>query len=189
MNFLLILEIFATLLGFIYLVLLIKENIWCWFFGAVSSLLSIVLFYHSHLYSESILYAFYVIMAAYGYRVWKKAGDEGNPLLISDIKVPTKVKTVIGGLIVGILIGLGMNRYTDADLPYVDAQTTAFSFIATFLEAHKILFGWIIWILANGATIVLYGHKGLYFYSGLMVVYLGLSFYGYFDWVKKMKEM
>ncbi|MDG2449160.1 MAG: nicotinamide riboside transporter PnuC [Saprospiraceae bacterium] len=185
MNQLLILEVSATILGVIYLVLLIKEIIWCWLFGAVSSLLSIILFFQLQLYSEAILYSFYVVMAAYGYLIWKK-GQDGKELPISDMMPSKKIISIAGGLILGLTLGFGMNKYTDADLPFADAQTTAFSFIATFLEAHKIVFGWIIWIVVNGATIALYGYKGLYFYSGLMVVYLALSVYGFLDWKKKM---
>ena len=144
-----------------------------------------VLFYESMLYSEAILYTFYIFMAGYGYFIWRK-GRDGIELPITDILLPRQIKYVMTGLIMGVLLGFGMERYTEADLPFVDAQTTSFSFIATFLEAHKVVFGWIIWIVVNGSTIVLYGYKDLYFYAGLMVIYLVLSVYGYIDWKKKL---
>ena len=181
----LLLEISATLLGLIYLLLLIKEDIRCWVFGGVSSILSVILFYHSHLYSEAILYIFYVFMAGYGYLIWKK-GQNGQELKITDLSHSKKVLTSFIGILLGGTLGVVMNQYTAADLPYADAQTTAFSFIATFLEAHKVLFGWIIWIIVNAATIALYGYKELYFYAGLMVIYFILSCYGYMDWKRRM---
>ena len=182
-----ILEVFATLTGLIYLILLIKENIWCWLFGAISSALSVVLFYQSQLYSEAILYFFYVLAAGYGYFIWSRKTVNAQSIQVRNIVMSAKALVIVVGVLIGILLGYIMKRWTDADLPFIDAQTTSFSFIATFLEAHKVIFGWIIWIMVNGASIALYGYKGLYLYAGLMVVYFVLSIYGWLDWSKKHK--
>ncbi len=186
MTDLLLLEISATALGLIFLVLLIKENIWCWFFGAISSILSIILFYKTQLYSEAILYFYYVIIAGYGYHLWSSAGRGKGELRISDNPLKKNVLyTVIAGSL-GLLLGYFFDRNTNADQPYLDAQTTMFSFLASYLEAHKILSGWIFWIVINAVTIGLYTYKGLYFYTALMVVYLILSFIGYFMWRRNL---
>ena len=62
------LELIAVILGLIYLILLIKEKIACWIFGILSSAISIYLFYSIQLYSEAILYFYYVIIGIYGSR-------------------------------------------------------------------------------------------------------------------------
>ena len=62
-----ILEITAVLFSLTYLVLLIKEKIACWFFGIAASIISIYIFYKTGLYSEAILYSFYVIIGFYGF--------------------------------------------------------------------------------------------------------------------------
>ena len=66
----LLLEIFSVGLSLIFLILLIKENINCWFFGILGSLVSIFLFYRIGLYAESILYLYYVLIGLYGYQLW-----------------------------------------------------------------------------------------------------------------------
>ncbi|MGB1306957.1 MAG: nicotinamide mononucleotide transporter, partial [Flavobacteriales bacterium] len=63
-------EVISVLFGLAFLVLLIRQNILCWWFGIVGSLLSIFLFYHTKLYSEAILYTYYVLMGFYGYYSW-----------------------------------------------------------------------------------------------------------------------
>ena len=175
------LEVSATSLGLVFLILLIRENIWCWLFGAVSSVLSILLFYYSHLYAEAVLYIYYVIMAGYGYCIWSRPKG-GKSLKITDYTAGKNLKMIFIAVVLGLGLGCGLSKWSDADLPFIDSQTTMFSFVATYLEAHKILSGWIFWIVVNAATIGLYAYKGLIFYSGLMVIYLGLSFYGYFEW-------
>jgi nicotinamide mononucleotide transporter len=138
------------------------------------------------LYSEAILYVYYVIIAVYGYVIWSKGNRNQNDLPISDYSLFTSIRIVIFGFISALVLGRFFSVYTDADLPYVDAQTTTFSFIASYLEVHKILSGWIFWIVINAVTIGLYAYKGLYIYAVLMVVYLIVSFSGYFAWRRKV---
>ena len=86
----------------------------------------------------------------------------------------------------GILLSLGLGytftSYTDADKPYLDATTTIFSFIASILEARKILSAWIYWIVINGVTVGLYFSKSLDIYAAVMVIYFVMSVVGYREW-------
>ena len=67
-------------------------------------------------------------------------------------------------------------------------HTTIFSFIASYLEAHKILGGWLYWIVINAVSVILYFERGLQIYAALMVVYFGLSVVAYFSWRKKYER-
>ena len=187
MSDLLLLEITATMLGLVFLILLINENILCWLFGAFSSGLSILLFYKTQLYSEAVLYFYYVIIAGYGYYIWSRASKKGVELKIRDNSLVKNIISTIIAVSIGLLLGYFFDKKTNADQPYLDAQTTIFSFLASYLEAHKILSGWIFWIVVNGVTIGLYLYKDLYFYAGLMVIYFVLSFIGYFSWKRKLE--
>src|SRR5690606_42006899 len=51
------------------------------------------------------------------------------------------------------------------------AGLTIFSFIATYLEARKILSTWYYWFLLNGISVWLQFDRELYFYSLLSVFY------------------
>ena len=182
---LLTIEIIAVLLNLVYLVLLIKENIWCWPSGILASLLSIYLFYNARLYSEVILYSFYVLIGIYGWLVWSgKLSKESNVLIKK-----WKVKPHIVAFLIGILGTLGLGYYfgtkTDADKPYLDAFSTSFSFVASFMEAHKVLSAWVYWIVLNLFSIWLYYSRELHIYSGLMVVYTVASIWGLLEWRKK----
>lgn len=78
------------------------------------------------------------------------------------------------------------DTYTNADKPYLDAFTTIFSFLATYLEARKVVSAWLYWIVLNGVTALLYFSKGLDIYAGLSVVYFIMSFVGYVRWKRSM---
>ena len=183
----LLLEIFSVGLSLIFLILLIKENINCWFFGILGSLLSIFLFYRIGLYAESILYLYYVFIGIYGYQLWttKKKSIE---LPVIDVPKNNHLTYFLIGTICALCLGYVLNTYTDASNPYLDAFTTIFSFIASYLEAKKILSGWNYWIIINGVTLGLYLNKELYIYFVLTFLYFTLSFYGLKTWKQRVNE-
>lgn len=175
----------AVLLSLTFLILLIRENKWCWPFGIVSSSLSIYYFYQINLYAESILFIYYVIIGFYGWYVWnKKDKHESNIKTWSWAK---HIPILLIGFLLSFLLGLFFKTYTDSERTYVDSTTTIFSFIASYMEAHKIFSHWIFWIIINGVTTWLYYDRGSSVYAGMMLVYFGVSLYGFFDWGKKSK--
>lgn len=179
------LEIIAVVLNLIYLILLIKEHIACWFFGISGSIVSIYLFYSIGLYSESILYIYYVFIGIYGYQLWKKKNNPKDNLKIQTVSLKKHFLIVISGILLALIAGQCFKSYTNAVNPYLDAFTTTFSFIASFLEARKILSSWLFWIVINTATILLYFQQSLDYYLLLTVIYIAFSFIGYIDWKKK----
>jgi nicotinamide mononucleotide transporter len=180
------LEIIAVILGLAYLFFLIKEHIICWLFGVLGSLASIILFYRTDLYSESILYVYYVIIGVYGFLHWKKSSKKSKVFQITDYSVITYLKMIVLGEVLSLLLGFSFEKFTGASMPYLDAHTTIFSFIASYLEVKKKLGAWVFWIVINAVTIILYLKKDLNLYTGLTLVYLVFSFIGYFQWKKKM---
>lgn len=162
----------------------------CWLFGIVGSALSIFLFYHSKLYSEAILYSYYVVMGFYGFYLWSSKNtdnlSETNYLKVSDKSLTFHIYSISTASILALILAWFFDTYTDADKPYLDAFTTIFSFLATYLEAKKVLSAWVYWIVINGLTITLYYSKGLDYYSGLTVVYFVMSFVGYMRWKKEL---
>jgi len=185
MDSALFLEISAVILALFYLYFLIQEKIICWFFGIASSLLSIVLFYQTGLYSESLLYLYYVVIGIYGYFLWRRSSHGDKPLSIRKIAKTTYLILILAGSLLTALLGYYFKTYADATVPYIDAGTTIFSFIASYLEANKYLDAWLFWIVVNIATLVLYLHLDLFVYSGLTFGYIVFSVVGFLQWRKK----
>lgn len=179
-----ILEATAVLLSLVYLILLIKENINCWFFGISASLVSIYIFYSIKLYSEAILYVYYVFVGIYGYLLWQKKQNKKEVLKVNTISLKKHLLTLGFGIIITVLLGYFFENYTDATNPYADVLTTVFSFIASFLEAKKILTAWVFWLFINLLTIFLYLQQNLTLYVFLTVVYFVFSVIGYLQWKK-----
>jgi len=185
MSFFLGLEIFAVLTSLAFLILLIRQNIWCWLFGIISSLASIYLFYSTKLYSESILYFYYVIIGIYGWNVWSK-GKPPKEIIIKTVSGTFHLILIFSGIILSILLGYFFKTQTDAERSFADAFSTIFSFLASYLEVHKILSAWIFWMIINAFSVWLYYDRGLIIYAALMLVYFSLSITGYLQWKKEL---
>ncbi len=78
------LELLAVLLAVGYLLLAIRQNIWCWFFAAISTAIYVYLFLQAKLYMESLLNIFYFAMALYGWAIWYfgKVGNAELPVSV-----------------------------------------------------------------------------------------------------------
>ena len=177
----LILEISAVLLNICFLILLINERRSCWFFGIAASILSVILFYFQNLYSESILYGFYVMIGIYGWLVWD---TKSSDFLIQRIRTGIHIAFLVLGAIATYVLGSFMEQ-RGGDRVFADAFSTIFGVIASFLEIYKVLSAWIYWIVLNAFSIWLYLVKDLEIYAGLMLLYLVLSVYGLANWRKK----
>ncbi len=100
-----------------------------------------------------------------------------------------KPKSVLGVVVAGILLALGLGfamSNTNADKPYVDALSTIFGVIATFLEIYKYHIAWSFWIAINIYSIGLYLSSDLFFYAAQSILYTLMSIYGLVAWQKKL---
>lgn len=188
MDIVLFIEIFATLTGLTYVILLMREQIICWFFGIVSSILSIWLFYHSKLFAESMLYFYYVLMGIYGWYNWgnhRKEMDEALP--ISSKNYTFLLFSCLIAVACSLSLSYLLNKYTTAERAMIDSFTTVFSFLATYLQTQKYISNWLFWIVINAVSVWLYYDRGLNIYAGLMLVYLILSIIGFTNWRQKLQ--
>ena len=187
MSFFTILEIIATISGIVCVFLQTKEKIAAWPFGIVSVTISAYIFYHSRLYSDLGLHVIYIFLNIYGWYFWSVHKRKEAPTPILRLSVQQLV--LYGGLtaILAVLLGYLMGTYTDADLYYFDAFTTAGSLVAQYLLAKKYIHNWLFWIAVDLVAIPVYLYKGLYFFSGLFFVYLVICIYGYLNWSKVLR--
>jgi len=146
-------ELWAVITGVAYIFLAARENIWCWLFGIISSVLSIYVFFLSKLYAESFLYSYYVLAGFYGWYNWNRQAADSE---LSGIRLwnwKNHVIAVVGGVLLSLILAVVLKRYTDAQMPLIDAHTTIFSFIATFMTTRKILETWVYWVVIDAVSV------------------------------------
>lgn len=181
------LEIAGFVTGVVGVWLTMKGNIWCFPVGLINVTLSLFLFYNHKLYSDAVQQGVYLLLLSYGWYQWS-LGKTGNELPVRRLNLQTGLMLFIAGGIITTAMGYLFDRYTDADVPWLDATASAMSFIAQFLIARKILENWNIWMLVNVIYIGIYFYKEMYFYVVLFGIYLILSVYGFMNWRKILAD-
>jgi nicotinamide mononucleotide transporter len=182
------LEVIAVVAAVAYLLLAIRQNIWCWPCAGISTAIYVYLFYDAKLYMESALNLFYFGMAAYGWAVWYlgRSGDEELP--VSVWKPQVHARAVVAIVAVSMLSGYLLATSSDAAYPYVDSMTTFGAIWATFLVARKILENWWYWLVIDAASVVIYWSRDLELTALLFVVYVVMIPFGMIAWRRSWLE-
>ena len=174
------LEIIAVVAAILYLVLAIRENIWCWLFAFISTSIYIYLFHSVSLLSESLLNVYYLLMAVYGWYQWRRGNHHEGRKIISWSIRKHGLLIILTGLMVPLL-GYTMNQL-GASMPYLDAFTTCFAVLATVMVAHKVLENWHYWLVINLTSVYLFSSKELYLTAAMFALYVILTIIGYINW-------
>lgn len=183
-----ILELFAVVAAIAYLLLAIRENIWCWLFAGISTAIYVWLFVGARLYMESVLNAFYFAMAVYGWYVWYHGRSNDHELAVSRWPFSIHAAAIAAVVALSVINGFLLNRFTDAAFPYVDSLTTWGAIWATFLVARKVLENWWYWLVIDVASIFIYWSRDLELTSMLFVVYVIMIPFGLVSWTRSWRE-
>ena len=205
------LEVFGAITGIIYVFLEIRQNIWLWPVGLVTSAVYIIVFFTTRFYADMNLQGYYLVMSIIGWYWWVRGTGQGaqgtgrraqgeekkNGGLRDDetegLQV-TRLKTVTGLLLAAVFVLLYsgiwfiLSRYTDSPVPEWDSFITSLSVVATWMLARKIYEHWYLWILVNAASVIIFSVRGLYPTVILYAVYLAMSFAGLKVWKKSISE-
>jgi len=178
------LEAASVLFSVLYLVLAIRESLWCWPAAFLSSVLTLAVVLGVRLYSEVVLNVYYAAMAVYGWYQWHYGGRTRGAAQLPISIWPLKMHALaIGGsLALSATVGLLMSRYTQAAFPYLDAFVTVFSVVTTYLVARKILENWLYWLVVDSLALYVYWQRELYFFVALFALYLVLVVIGLVRW-------
>jgi len=184
------LEILGTTVGLIYLWLEFKASIYLWLAGMVMPAIYMFVYYRSGLYADSAMNVYYFLAAVYGWLVWRFGGKkkEGEKQELPITHTPGRVVLPLALVFAAawLLIAFLLIRYTNSNVPWYDAFTTALSIVGLWMLARKSLEQWLVWLVVDVVCACLYVYKGIYFTAGLYTIYTLLAVWGYFNWKKMM---
>jgi nicotinamide mononucleotide transporter len=181
-------EAMAVLLGIAYLLLAVRESLWCWYAAFASTALFLYVFWDVSLLMESALQVYYLIMAVYGWRQWSKVTEGEHTLKISTWTWQRHCLVIVSVVLLSLASGFLLNRFTDAALPFLDSITTWGSIITTWMVAKKVLENWLYWLVIDAISIFLYLDRGLYLTALLFVIYLVIVIFGYRKWLTQYRQ-
>ncbi|ATC93421.1 nicotinamide riboside transporter PnuC [Pseudoalteromonas tunicata] len=182
-------EYIAVALSMAYLLLAIRESLWCWPAAFFSTAIYTLLFWNGALLMESALNVYYLLMAIYGWTIWRFKGSKNNTTAsIQSWSALRHCNIILATSIASIAFGFIMKNYTHADFAYLDSFTTCFAIVSTYLVAQKVLENWLYWIVIDAASMYLYFEKGYYPTLVLFIFYTVMAAWGFKTWHQQYQQ-
>ena len=192
------LDMLTTVLGLAYILLEYRASVWLWAVGFVMQTLGIVLYYQKGLYADCGMEFYYLIMTVYGWWNWvrkarvggasREVALEGEQCGITHFPLRLALVWTAITLAVWLALYLFLAYCTNSTVPVADAFTTALSFVGIWALARKYVEQWLIWIVVDVVTCVLYFYKDIPFKASLYALYVVIAIMGYFKWLRMMRE-
>lgn len=196
-------EVFGAVTGIVYVFLEIRQTIWLWPVGIVTSAVYIWVFFTGKLYADMSLQGYYLVISCMGWYWWIKGagqraqgtgqegrggGAKGEVLPVTRLKFKTGVILSAVFAVLYLALWFILSRMTDSPVPEVDSFITSLSVVATWMLARKIYDHWYLWIIVNCTATALFIVRGLYPTVVLYIVYGIMSFAGLAEWKKSLKN-
>jgi nicotinamide mononucleotide transporter len=189
-------EFSGTTLGLASVWLATKANIHTWTTGILNVIAFFIIYYQIQLYSDMFLQIFFLGSSILGLWQWYKKKLVKNDKIITSLNQNYLIYIIMSIIIFSILLGFFMSRihiyYPDffkkpTSYPYTDALISILSIYATFIMAYKKVECWILWILVDIISSILYFQKGVLFISLEYFLFLIMAIIGLFQWIKSIK--
>ena len=143
--------------GALYVLLTVRQIIWCWPAGLVSAALLHRRVPARPLYGATALQGVYVALMLYGWYEWLHGGGSGGRLAVSRTpRLWWLGLGLAGGGASRSTLGLFLRSHTDAALPFWDAGTTSFSLVAQWMTTRKWIENWLVWIAVDVVYVGMY---------------------------------
>jgi nicotinamide mononucleotide transporter len=154
-----------------------------WPLAMLSSLAYALLFADSRLYGEASLQLFFVAMSLWGWWQWLRGrGADGAALVVHALAPRNAAIAFALTLLAWPLVAWLLMRWTDSNVPWLDALPTVGSVLGTWLMARKFIESWWTWIAVNAFSVALFGYKQLWLTVILYALFAALSVAGWRAW-------
>ena len=186
------LEIIGTLVGLVYLWLEYKASIYLWIASIVMPAIYLFVYFDAGLYADFGINVYYLLIALYGWMTWKygktstSTKKEVNELPITHLPKQGWINVALAYVVFQFMIAWILIQYTDSNVPWMDAFTTALSIVGMWMLARKYVEQWGVWLVVDVASAGLYIYKSLYFTAVLYALYAIIAIFGYKKWKSMM---
>ena len=177
----------SGLLGICSVVLGAQGNILTFVFGFAQVGTYTYLCVQERFYAEIALNIFYFITMIYGVYVWKKRLADDDSLQIQPRRLSKRLTPVliISVVLLSLVVGWLLQRYTDDPQPYLDAFTTVPAIVAQLLMVLAFREQWYIWMLVDVLALIMWLRAGNYCMAAQYFFWCANCVYGYVQWTRQ----
>ena len=181
------LELFGVVSTIVYLILSIRQSIWLWPLGALSSAIYIAVYFLNKFYADMGLQSYYLIISIYGFAAWTRHQSQSGKT-VAVCRTTGRQWLVLGAVtaaIWGALFAI-LTTLTDSPVPVGDSFTTALAITATWMLTRKMIEQWLVFIVADAVSVALYFTRSMPLTAYLYIIYTTMAVVGYLKWRKEL---
>ena len=178
----------SGMLGICSVVLGAQGNILTFVFGFAQVATYTYLCCIERFYAEIAINIYYFFTMIYGVYCWRKRLSDQS-LQVQTRRLSHNIFPFIGVLIVllSVLTGWLLQRYTDDPQPYLDAFTTIPAIAAQILMVMAYREQWYLWLMVDLLALVMWLRAENYCMAAQYAFWCANCVYGYIQWTKSMK--
>ena len=185
----LIIDSVAAISGILCVVLCAKGKKSQYIWGLINVIGYIIIAFINKYYGEVMLNAIYYLPSQFiGYYLWNKHENKET----KDVEgKKLNLKNSIILLVVCMLGILGYKLVLDllgGNSTLLDSTSTVISVVANSLMLLRYREQWLLWIIIDTITVIMWLIAGDFIMVTMWLVYLINAFYGYYNWTKIAKE-
>lgn len=192
-------EAIAVFFGLLSVYFSIRQNIWVYPTGIISTVLFIYITFVFGLLGDMLINFYYSVMSIYGWILWSKNSEDDVHV---EIKKANMKEWKVGSLLfAGSLILIGLIYYYKPYIDngfslknvrlglyhldwanYTDIVTASLFFVGMYFMAKRNIENWVFWIVADIICIPMMYQKGLAITSIQYFIFTIMAFIGYREW-------
>ena len=180
------LEVAGIVFGLISSICSMRNSVWVYPTGIVSTLIFVYILLKFNLLGDTIINGYYFVMSIYGWDIFSR---KVTPTQTTPITKATKNDyTYSLGIFLSTMLLIYIIYYVfekfEGWVSYIDILTTGLFFVGMWMLAKKKLENWLFLLMGNVISVPLYFYKGLTLSSFLYVIFVIISIFGYLAWKK-----
>lgn len=181
------LELAAALLLLVNVWLVARRSLWSYAFGLVAVSLYAFVFWEARLYSVAGLQLLFIALNLYGLANWRRAQATTGDVPVVRMSRGEMLATAAAIIVLTAAIALLLASTTDEASPLLDSLASALSLAAQYWQARRRAETWVLWVLVNLVSELLYAMQALWFTVAVYAVLLGIAVYGWRMWQQASK--
>ena len=180
------LEVAGIVFGLISSICSMRNSVWVYPTGIVSTLIFVYILLKFNLLGDTIINGYYFVMSIYGWDIWTRKVTSTQTTPISKATKNDYMYSL--GIFLSTMFFIYIIYYVfekfEGWASYIDILTTGLFFVGMWMLAKKKLENWLFLLMGNVISVPLYFYKGLTLSSFLYVIFVIISIFGYLAWKK-----
>lgn len=206
-------EAIGTIFGLLCIWFASKEKIINYLFGLINVTLFAAIFFQIQLYASLLLQVFFFVANLYGWYAWSRQNENHEAALkirwlprqkaftllavcVVAIVLMTKfidpVFSVLTTIAITIMQAIGvsvvMPELQPDAFPLWDSTMLVLSIAAMVLMTRKYVENWLLWVVINVISVVIYAIQGVYAMSLEYILLLAIALMGSFAWINSARQ-